>query len=94
MEQRISKDFFEIWMYRLLRKLEAVDNKINNITGNQTPENEERLLDNQDLCQLLKISSRTLQRYRSKNLLPYYVIKGKTYYKFSDIQEYIKKCDN
>ncbi|WP_341456365.1 helix-turn-helix domain-containing protein, partial [Chryseobacterium gleum] len=38
-----------------------------------------------------KISSRTLQRYRSDKKLPYYTISGKLYYKLSDVHQLIRE---
>lgn len=52
----------------------------------------EVLLDNQDVLQLLKISSRSLQRYRTNKKLPYYTISGKLYYKLSDVHQLIREC--
>ena len=49
------------------------------------------LLDNQDLLQMLKISPRSLQRYRSSGNLPYYSISGKLYYKLSDVHQFIRE---
>lgn len=51
----------------------------------------EQLLDNQDVLQLLKISSRSLQRYRTQKKLPYYTISGKLYYKLSDVHQLIRE---
>jgi hypothetical protein len=51
----------------------------------------ERLLDNQDLCMLLQFSKRSLQRYRSMKILPYIRIGRKSYYKVSDVREFIKE---
>jgi hypothetical protein len=51
----------------------------------------ELLLDNQDLCLMLHISKRTLQRYRSLGWLPFKRIDQKTYYLESDVREFIKK---
>ena len=48
------------------------------------------LLDNYDLCQLLGITKRTLARYRQKKLVTYYMIDGRTYYKASEIQEFLQ----
>jgi hypothetical protein len=42
-------------------------------------------LDNQDVMQLLHISPRTLQTLRSNGTLPFSRIKGKFYYKVSDL---------
>jgi len=50
----------------------------------------ERLYDNQDICQLLNISKRTLQRYRSSGELLFHTIYHKTYYKESDIHSFIR----
>ena len=54
----------------------------------------EELLDNQDLLQMLKISNRSLQRYRSIGKLPYYTISGKLYYKLSDVHQFIRESFN
>ena len=46
-------------------------------------------LDNQDVCQILRISKRTLQVYREKGLIPFARIKHKIFYKPEDIQRFI-----
>ena len=48
--------------------------------------NEERWLDNQEVCLMLGITKRTLQSYKDKGLLPYSKLIRKNYYKFSDVQ--------
>lgn len=48
--------------------------------------NEERWLDNQEVCLMLGITKRTLQSYKDKGLLPYSKLNRKNYYKFSDVQ--------
>lgn len=50
----------------------------------------DKLLDNQDLCLLLGITKRSLARYRQKKLIRYYQIDRKTYYKASEVQEFLK----
>ena len=50
----------------------------------------ERLYDNQDVCLLLNISKRTLQRYRD-NGLKYHTILHKTYYREKDLHEFIRR---
>ena len=44
-------------------------------------------LDNQEVMQMLKISESTLRRWRISGLIPWTRIKGKYYYKDSDIHE-------
>lgn len=51
----------------------------------------EKWLDNQDVCQLLQISKRTLQYYRDYGKLPFSMIGGKCYYKISDIEKLISE---
>ena len=48
--------------------------------------NEERWLDNQEVCLMLGITKRTLQSYKDKGLLSYSKLNRKNYYKFSDVQ--------
>ena len=52
--------------------------------------NGERLYDNQDLCLMLQVSKRSLQRYRSSGTLRYQMLWHKIYYKESDVQEFLK----
>lgn len=53
--------------------------------------NGERLYDNQDLCLMLKLSKRSLQRYRSLGLLKYIQIGQKSLYYESDVKTFIKE---
>lgn len=58
-------------------------------------------VDNQDVMQMLHISPRTLQTYRSNGTIPYSKVNGKFYYKVADIEELLQanyynpnfKCD-
>lgn len=77
-------------MQRLNSKLDEVVNKLDN------PEEEiplfdgEKLLDNYDVCRMLNVSKRTLQRYRSSGELPFQMIYHKTFYKESDVMKFIE----
>ena len=51
----------------------------------------DKLLDNQDLAFLLKVSPRTLQRYRTSGKLSYFMIGHKTYYRASDIRAFVQE---
>ena len=48
------------------------------------------LLDNYDLSKLLGVTHRTLSRYRQKKIIRYYMIDGRTYYKASEINDFLK----
>jgi excisionase family DNA binding protein len=43
------------------------------------------------MCQLLGITKRTLARYRQKKLIRFYTIRGKVWYKASEVEEFLKK---
>ena len=51
----------------------------------------DKWLDNNDVCQILNISQRTLRTIRDNFQLPFSKINRKIYYKASDIQKYLEK---
>ncbi|SNR14468.1 helix-turn-helix domain-containing protein [Tenacibaculum jejuense] len=83
------REFFA-WMDRIQDRFDLLDEKIARLQRQKNVIEGEQLLDNQDVLTILKVSSRTLQRYRSSGKLPYYAISGKTYYRLSDINHFIK----
>jgi DNA-binding transcriptional MerR regulator len=87
----IDKNTFEAWMERILERVEMLNKKIEKLNNTKNQLNGDTLLDNQDLCLLLKVSKRTLQRYRSSGLLPYKRIQQKTYYLESDVHKFISQ---
>ena len=50
----------------------------------------EKWMDNQDVCELLDISKKTLQMYRDKGKLPYSKIEQKIYYKPADVMAFLE----
>ncbi|MGE8514447.1 MAG: helix-turn-helix domain-containing protein [Chryseobacterium culicis] len=87
----IERSEFIAWMERIMERFDILKEYIVSKTNKSTEIDGEQLLDNQDVLQLLKISSRSLQRYRTHRKLPYYTISGKLYYKFSDVQQFIRE---
>lgn len=87
----IDKNTFEAWMERILERIEMLNKKIEKLNNTKNQLNGDSLLDNQDLCLLLKVSKRTLQRYRSSGILPYKRIQQKTYYLESDVHKFISQ---
>jgi hypothetical protein len=51
----------------------------------------EAWVDSYEVCTFLKISSRTLQRLRSSGTVNYSLIRGKTFYKISEIQRLLNE---
>ncbi|WP_160069126.1 helix-turn-helix domain-containing protein [Sphingobacterium bovisgrunnientis] len=85
---------FIAWMNRIMEHFDFLKENLSEIQNKRISIDGEELLDNQDLLQLLKISHRSLQRYRSIGKLPYYTISGKLYYKLSDVHQFIRDSFN
>ncbi|SCY76016.1 Helix-turn-helix domain-containing protein [Flavobacterium anhuiense] len=90
----IDRIEFLAWMERLMVRFDILGDQIDNIRNKRNSIDGDELLDNQDLLQMLKISNRSLQRYRSIGKLPYYTISGKLYYKLSDVHQFIRDSFN
>ena len=90
----IDRMEFIAWMERIMDRFDILNENLNDIQKKRNNIDCEELLDNQDLLQMLKISNRSLQRYRSMGKLPYYTISGKIYYKLSDVHQFIRDSFN
>lgn len=88
----INWEVFIAWMERIMDRFDMLDKKIDRLTTQRNCLDGEQLLDNQDLMFLLKVSSRTLQRYRTKGILPFIKLDdGRCYYKASDVHKLIRE---
>jgi len=85
----VTNETFEDWMRKLVDSLELTNKKIDRLLNQQACLEGDALLDNQDLIGMLKVSHRTLQRYRSQGKLPYCNLSGKSFYKLTDVQRFI-----
>lgn len=66
--------------------MESLLTNIESMAGNCRPFlNGERFMTNKQLAEVLKISRRTLQDYRTNGILSYYMVGGKVLYKESDV---------
>lgn len=90
----IDRIEFIAWMERIMERFNILNDHMNDLQKKRSTIDGEELLDNQDLLQMLKISNRSLQRYRSIGKLPYYTISGKLYYKLSDVHQFIRDSFN
>ncbi len=48
-------------------------------------------LTSEEVCQMLKISKKTLQNYRDKGIIPFSKIANRTYYKRADIENCLEE---
>jgi hypothetical protein len=87
----IDREEFEKWMRRILDRLDILENKITKKKKTRYTVNGELLYDNQDICVMMNISKRTLQRFRSSGRLPYRRIDQKTFYLESDVKNFIQE---
>jgi hypothetical protein len=90
--EMLTRNNFENWMQKVMERLDRQDEMLLSMKSreNATDSTEPlRLFDNQDLCMLLQISKRTLQRYRSTGALPYKTLGKKTYYSESDVLTFL-----
>ena len=86
----IENKIFEAWMERIMNRFDMLEGQI---TKQERPRHKidgELLMDNQDICLMLNISKRTLQRYRTSGKLPFRRIEQKTYYRESDVHAFIR----
>jgi excisionase family DNA binding protein len=72
---------------KIVDQLEAIQQKLNK--EKSTTPLSDIWMDNQDVCELLHVSKRTLQHYRDSGKIPFSQIGAKIYYKASDIDEFL-----
>ena len=90
----LTRNNFEGWMQKLMERLDRQDELLLAMKAEERqPALTEsiHLFDNQDLCMLLQISKRTLQRYRSEGALSYKTLGKKTYYSETDVLDFLSK---
>ncbi len=90
----LTRNNFEGWMQKLMERLDRQDELLlamKAVRKQPTTTESIRLFDNQDLCMLLQISKRTLQRYRSVGALPYKTLGKKTYYSEEDVLTFLSE---
>ena len=77
-----QKEAFE----EMTTKFSRFSDRVNELLAKQGSKSLNRWMDNQEVCQQLNISPRTLQDYRNNGIIAYYQLGGKILYKESDIE--------
>ena len=80
---QINSETAHKMFYQLMERFDKIEKMKECLDG-------DTLLDNYDLSKLLGVTHRTLARYRQKKLIRYYMIDGRTYYKASEINDFLK----
>lgn len=73
----------------LIDRLERIEKYVVKATERQAAlDDEDVWLDNKQVCRLLDVSVRSLQRYRSDGKLPYQMYGKKCRYRLSDVEKF------
>lgn len=89
--ETLDKETFVMWMERIMERFDKQDSKIEIEIPERPMMDGVPLLDNQDVCQMLHITKRTLERYRASERLVFYMMNNRAWYKEADVQEFMKK---
>ena len=73
----------------LMSKVDTIFDYV--ISQQNIQDEEDSWVDSYEVCTFLKISDRTLQRLRSENKINYSQIRGKNYYKISEIKRMMEE---
>ena len=73
----------------LMSKVDTIFDYV--ISQQNIQDEEDSWVDSYEVCTFLKISDRTLQRLRSENKINYSCIRGKNYYKISEIKRMMEE---
>lgn len=79
------KEYLDRLLKLITERFDAIDRKLERMARNKDIMDGDELLDNEDVCRLLNIHKRTLQRYKQYKILPYTKIRGKSHYRKSDV---------
>ena len=75
----------------LVAKINAIAKFVANLQSKADDEPADSWVDGYEVCTFLKISSKTLQRLRAANAITYSKIRGKNFYKISEIQRLLNE---
>lgn len=86
----ISKEKYE----EMVGKLNRLSDRVNEILRKREGKWLSRWMDNQEVCQQLNISPRTLQTLRDNGTLTYSQINHKVFYRPEDVLRIVKPVEN
>lgn len=88
---QIDRETFQMMLQKIMERFDKIEVRLNRMNRQTAALEGDKLLDNQDMCELLGVTKRTLARYRQKQLVTYYMIDGRTYYKASEVEEFLNQ---
>lgn len=75
----------------MMARFEAFAERVETLCRTGGDKTLQKWLDNQEVCEILNISKRTLQTYRDNGTLPYTQINHKMYYRPEEVERLIHK---
>jgi hypothetical protein len=75
----------------LTAKINTIAKFVAAIQSKADEQAEDGWVDSYEVCTFLKVSSRTLQRLRAEGAVSFSLIRGKTFYRISEIQRLLKE---
>jgi len=85
------KDELLVLMLSLMDKAQSIEEQVKSISLHERNPLGDTYLDTDEVCDLLKICKRTLQKHRDEASISYIQFGGKTLYKTSDIKDALEK---
>lgn len=86
-----DRETFQMMLHQIMERFDRIEDRLSRMNRQTSALDGDKLLDNQDMCELLGITKRTLARYRQKKLVTYYMIDGRTYYKSSEVEAFLNQ---
>lgn len=87
---QIDRETFQIMLHQIMERFDKIEDRLSRMNRQTSALDGDRLLDNQDMCELLGVTKRTLQVYREKGLIPFTRIKHKFFYRPEDVQRFLE----
>lgn len=86
-----DRETLQMMLHQIMERFDRIEDRLSRMNRQTSALDGDKLLDNQDMCELLGITKRTLARYRQKKLVTYYMIDGRTYYKSSEVEAFLNQ---
>ena len=78
-----DRETFQMMLHQIMERFDRIEDRLSRMNRQTSALDGDKLLDNQDMCELLGITKRTLARYRQKKL--------GTYYKSSEVEAFLNQ---
>lgn len=75
----------------MMAKLDAFAQRVETLCKNSEDKSLQKWLDNQEVCEILDISKRTLQTYRDNGTLAFSQVGHKMFYRPEDVEQVINR---